>query len=90
MVGQLTVTARDLRRMLDEDEEAFFWRSYWEAAVCCRPQLTGDYTSVWRVSDYLSDRQLAHSIVGEWFRLSVLISCSSIATTNAAGQASRT
>jgi DNA-binding CsgD family transcriptional regulator len=126
MVGQLTVTARDLRRMLDvvdrgrdadarerfphdvlvaladlvpssgvefqvsrpfdrsilaleelgdeqtvldEDEEAFFWRSYWEAAVCCRPQLTSDYTSVWKVSDYLSDRQLAHSIVGEWFRL---------------------
>lgn len=49
--------------------EELFWRSYWEGETCCRPQLTGDYTSVWKISDYLSRRQLANSVVGEWFRV---------------------
>ncbi|MET9273942.1 LuxR C-terminal-related transcriptional regulator [Kribbella sp. NPDC003557] len=49
--------------------EDLFWRSYWEGETCCRPQLTGDYKSVWKVSDYLSRRQLADSVVGEWFRV---------------------
>jgi DNA-binding CsgD family transcriptional regulator len=54
---------------LPDGWEELFWRSYWEGETCCRPQLTGDYQSVWKVSDYLSDRQLANSIVGEWFRV---------------------
>lgn len=54
---------------LPEGWEEVFWRSYWDGGVCCRPQLTGDYTSVWKVSDYLSARQLANSAVGEWFRM---------------------
>ena len=54
---------------LEDGWEDLFWRSYWEGETCCRPQLTGDYETVWRVSDYLTDRQLADSIVGEWFRL---------------------
>ncbi|MEV5967766.1 LuxR C-terminal-related transcriptional regulator [Kribbella sp. NPDC051952] len=29
-----------------------FWRSYWADEVCSRPQRTGDYTSVWKLSDY--------------------------------------
>ncbi len=126
MVEQLTVTERDLRRMLDvidrgrqagpdevyprelmlalaelipadditfqvsrpldrefvaieevtEQEvdpgdgwEDVFWRSYWADDVCSRPQRTGDHESVWKVSDYLSARQLERSPVGEWFRL---------------------
>jgi DNA-binding CsgD family transcriptional regulator len=126
MVEQLTVTERDLRRMLDvidrgrqagpdevfprelmralaelipaddvtfqvsrpldrefvateevteqevdpgEDWEDVFWRSYWADDVCSRPQRTGDYETVWKVSDYLSARQLERSPVGEWFRL---------------------
>jgi DNA-binding CsgD family transcriptional regulator len=54
---------------LEDGWEDLFWRSYWEGETCCRPQLTGDYDTVWRVSDYLTERQLADSIVGEWFRL---------------------
>jgi DNA-binding CsgD family transcriptional regulator len=126
MVDQLTVTERDLRRMLDvvdrgreaapeevfprgvmhalaelipadditfqvsrpldrefvaseevtelptepgEGWEDLFWRSYWDDEVCSRPQRTGDYDTVWKVSDYLSARQLATSPVGEWFRV---------------------
>jgi DNA-binding CsgD family transcriptional regulator len=126
MVEQLTVTERDLRRMLDvidlgrqagPDElfprelmhaltglipadavsfqisrpldrvvvateeltealidpgdgwEDLFWRSYWDVGVCSRPQVTGDYESVWMISDYLSRREFAGSIVGEWFRV---------------------
>jgi DNA-binding CsgD family transcriptional regulator len=49
--------------------EELFWRSYWDDDVCCRPQVTGDYVSVWKVSDYLSARQLGRSPVGEWFRV---------------------
>lgn len=49
--------------------EDLFWRSYWEGEACSRPQRTGDYNSVWKVSDYLPGRQLADSLVGEWFRL---------------------
>jgi DNA-binding CsgD family transcriptional regulator len=40
---------------LEDGWEDLFWRSY--------------YDTVWRVSDYLTERQLADSIVGEWFRL---------------------
>jgi len=54
---------------LPDGWEELFWRSYWEGDTCCRPQLTGDYQSVWKVSDYLSGRQLVNSIVGEWFRV---------------------
>jgi DNA-binding CsgD family transcriptional regulator len=54
---------------LPQDWEELFWRSYWDGETCCRPQLTGDYQSVWKVSDYLSGRQLASSVVGEWFRV---------------------
>lgn len=49
--------------------EDLFWQSYWYDDVCSRPQRTGDYVSVWKVSDYLSTRQLAKSPIGEWFRL---------------------
>ncbi|MEI8408563.1 MULTISPECIES: helix-turn-helix transcriptional regulator [unclassified Kribbella] len=49
--------------------EDLFWRSYWADDVCSRPQRTGDYESVWKVSDYLSTRELARSPVGEWFRM---------------------
>ncbi|MGY4766965.1 helix-turn-helix domain-containing protein [Kribbella sp. CWNU-51] len=55
---------------LDDGWEDLFWQSYWEGETSCRPQLTGDYDTVWRVSDYLTERQVADSIVGEWFRLS--------------------
>jgi DNA-binding CsgD family transcriptional regulator len=54
---------------LEEGWEDLFWRSYWEGDTCCRPQVTGDYNTVWKVSDYLTERQLADSIVGEWFRV---------------------
>lgn len=54
---------------LEDGWEELFWRSYWEGETCCRPQLTGDYDTVWKVSDYLSERQMADSIVGEWFRV---------------------
>ena len=54
---------------LPDGWEELFWRSYWEGETCCRPQVTGDYQSVWKVSDYLSTQQLANSIVGEWFRV---------------------
>ena len=54
---------------LEDGWEELFWRSYWEGETCCRPQLTGDYDTVWRVSDYLTERQMADSIVGEWCRL---------------------
>ncbi|MEV0801555.1 LuxR C-terminal-related transcriptional regulator [Kribbella sp. NPDC050281] len=54
---------------LDGDWEDLFWRSYWEGEACSRPQRTGDYDTVWKVSDYLPGRKLANSIVGEWFRL---------------------
>ena len=126
MVEQLTVTERDLRRMLDvidlgrqagPDEvfprelmralaelipaddvtfqicrpldrefvaaeevtelpvdpgdgwEDVFWHSYWDDETCSRPQRTGDYDTVWKVSDYLPGLQLNRSPVGEWFRL---------------------
>ncbi|TCO49420.1 regulatory LuxR family protein [Kribbella antiqua] len=126
MVEQLTVTERDLRRMLDvidlgrqagpdevfprelmhalaelipaddvtfqisrpldrefvaaeevteqpvdpgEGWEDVFWRSYWDDEVCSRPQRTGDYDTIWKVSDYRSVRQLHGSPIGEWFRL---------------------
>jgi len=49
--------------------EDLFWRSYWDTDACSRPQRTGDYVSVWKVSDYLSERELERSAVGEWFRL---------------------
>ncbi|NIK56366.1 helix-turn-helix transcriptional regulator [Kribbella shirazensis] len=52
-----------------EGWEDLFWRSYWEHDVCSRPQRTGDDQSVWKVSDYLSARQLARSSAGEWFRV---------------------
>ncbi len=48
--------------------EDLFWRSFWNDDACSRPQRTGDYVSVWKVSDYLSARQLDRSPVGEWFR----------------------
>ncbi|WP_328526020.1 helix-turn-helix domain-containing protein [Kribbella sp. NBC_00359] len=54
---------------LEDGWEDLFWRSYWEGETCCRPQLTGDYDTVWRVSDYLTERQMADTIVGEWCRL---------------------
>ncbi|WP_405069394.1 response regulator transcription factor [Kribbella sp. NBC_01510] len=59
----------DVADDLDDGWEDLFWRSYWEGETCCRPQLTGDYDTVWRMSDYLTERQLADSIVGEWLRL---------------------
>ncbi|WP_433162587.1 response regulator transcription factor [Kribbella sp. CA-247076] len=49
--------------------EDLFWRSYWDSEACSRPQRTGDYVSVWKVSDYLSAQRLARSTVGEWFRV---------------------
>lgn len=49
--------------------EELFWRSYWDTYACSRPQRTGDYVSVWKVSDYLSTRELARTAVGEWFRV---------------------
>ena len=52
-----------------EGWEDLFWESYWDGEACCRPQRTGDYETVWKVSDYLSPRELARSKVGEWFRL---------------------
>ncbi|WP_202865962.1 helix-turn-helix transcriptional regulator [Kribbella turkmenica] len=54
---------------LGEGWEDLFWRSYWNDGVCSRPQRTGDYVSVWKVSDYLSARQVARSAIGEWFRV---------------------
>jgi DNA-binding CsgD family transcriptional regulator len=54
---------------LDNGWEDLFWRCYWEGGSCSRPQLTGDYTTVWKISDDLPGRRLANSIVGEWFRV---------------------
>ncbi|GAB2632871.1 helix-turn-helix transcriptional regulator [Kribbella swartbergensis] len=61
------VTAQDVDP--GEGWEELFWRSYWHDEVCSRPQRTGDYESIWKVSDYLSTRQLARSPIGEWFRV---------------------
>ncbi|MEU4607835.1 response regulator transcription factor [Kribbella sp. NPDC023972] len=54
---------------LGEGWEDLFWQSYWYAEVCSRPQRTGDYESIWKLSDYLSARELARSPLGEWLRL---------------------
>ncbi|HWD80438.1 MAG TPA: response regulator transcription factor [Kribbella sp.] len=54
---------------LDDGWEDLFWAAYWGDAVCSRPQRTGDYTTVWKLSDYLSRRQLTRSSAGAWFRL---------------------
>lgn len=54
---------------LPDGWEELFWRSYWEDEPCSRPQRTGDYDSVWKVTDYLSGRELLNSQVGEWFRV---------------------
>lgn len=59
----------ELPSELDAGWEALFWRSYWEGEACSRPQRTGDYNNVWKVSDYLPGRQLENSLVGEWFRV---------------------
>ncbi|MFI6673725.1 response regulator transcription factor [Kribbella sp. NPDC050470] len=61
------VTEEDV--VIEDGWEELFWQSYWYADVCSRPQRTGDYESVWKVSDYLSAAQLGRSPVGEWFRL---------------------
>ncbi|MFI7061909.1 response regulator transcription factor [Kribbella sp. NPDC050124] len=55
--------------VIEDGWEDLFWQSYWFDDVCSRPQRTGDYESVWKVSDYLSAAQLGRSPVGEWFRL---------------------
>jgi DNA-binding CsgD family transcriptional regulator len=57
-----------------EGWEDLFWRSYWASEACSRPQRTGDYDTVWKVSDYLTGRQLANSPAGEWFRLNGVLS----------------
>ncbi|MGW1344234.1 response regulator transcription factor [Kribbella sp. NPDC002412] len=55
--------------VIEDGWEELFWQSYWFADACSRPQRTGDYESVWKVSDYLSAGQLARTPIGEWFRL---------------------
>jgi DNA-binding CsgD family transcriptional regulator len=57
--------------------EDLFWQAYWADDVCSRPQRTGDYMSVWKISDYLSTRQLGRTPTGEWLRLNGI--CSEIA-----------
>ncbi|MGW6281096.1 helix-turn-helix domain-containing protein [Kribbella sp. NPDC055071] len=52
---------------LDDGWEDLFWQCYWDGEACCRPQLTGDYTTAWKLSDYYPGRKPA--VVDAWLRL---------------------
>lgn len=55
----------------DEDAhlEALFWDGYWQVGGCSYPRDTGDYTSVLRRSDRISDRAFAGTRTGTYMRL---------------------
>ncbi len=53
----------------DEDElDELFWSAFWEYGGCSYPQDSGDYTTVWRRSDRLSDREYAETAMGGYMR----------------------
>lgn len=57
----------------DQDEDAglqdLFWEGYWQVGGCSYPHDTGDYTSVLRRSDRISDRAFATTVTGAYMRL---------------------
>lgn len=53
----------------DADRTALFWEGYWQVGGCSYPIDTGDYTSVLRRSDRISDRAFAATTTGTYMRL---------------------
>ncbi len=53
----------------DAEREALFWEGYWQVGGCSYPLDTGDYTSVLRRSDRISDRAFAATTTGLYMRL---------------------
>lgn len=53
----------------DAEMEALFWQGYWQVGGCSYPLDTGDYSSVLRRSDRISDRAFAATTTGTYMRL---------------------
>jgi DNA-binding CsgD family transcriptional regulator len=58
----------DLADEYDEEAHAAFWAAFWEPGGCSYAQESGDYSSVLRTSDLLSQREYHGTAMGDLVR----------------------